>query len=188
MRELKNMLVCTGLMVLALASVVARAQTMNALDPALHPTDKDLSVGTPALHPTDKDLSVGTPALQNRVDRIAAQVLETDWRALGLGGRGAGRQAGVHPRLRQSAAGYGYGSRRRLQRRRCATRSGRSPSNSPPRPFCCWQKEGKLEARRCGGQVRSRPHARRRSDHPADSLAHLRLPGLLAGGLRDDHR
>jgi len=48
MRELKRVLVCTGLMVLALASVVARSQTINALD----------------------------PALQNRVDRIAAQVLE----------------------------------------------------------------------------------------------------------------
>jgi ATP-binding cassette subfamily B protein len=33
--------------------------------PALHPTDKDLSVGTPVLHPADKDLSVGTPVLHD---------------------------------------------------------------------------------------------------------------------------
>jgi hypothetical protein len=34
----------------------------STLQPANHPTDEDLSVGTPANHPTDEDLSVGTPA------------------------------------------------------------------------------------------------------------------------------
>ena len=41
-------------------------------------------------------------------------------------------------------------------------------------------------AGRRGGQVRSRPDARQRGHHPADSLPHLRLPGLLARRLRDD--
>jgi CubicO group peptidase (beta-lactamase class C family) len=48
MKELMRVLVCMGVMVLALASVAAQAQTINALD----------------------------PATQNRVDRIATQVLE----------------------------------------------------------------------------------------------------------------
>jgi hypothetical protein len=30
---------------------------------AIHPKDKDLSLGTPAIHPKDKDLSLGTPAM-----------------------------------------------------------------------------------------------------------------------------
>jgi hypothetical protein len=29
----------------------------------LHPSHKDLSLGTPMLHPSDKDLSLGTPVL-----------------------------------------------------------------------------------------------------------------------------
>jgi phosphatidylserine decarboxylase len=33
---------------------------------AIHPADKDLSLGTPAIHPTDKDLSSGAPALPGR--------------------------------------------------------------------------------------------------------------------------
>ncbi|HEY1208971.1 MAG TPA: ABC transporter ATP-binding protein [Terracidiphilus sp.] len=40
--------------------------------PVLHPTDKDLSVGTPVLHPTDKDLSVGTPVLRGISLKIPA--------------------------------------------------------------------------------------------------------------------
>ncbi len=48
MREMKRMLVCTGLMVLALTAIEVRAQSISALD----------------------------PVLQSRVDRIAAQVLE----------------------------------------------------------------------------------------------------------------
>ena len=40
--------------------------------------------------------------------------------------------------------------------------------------------------RRPRRQIHSRPHARQRSHHPRNPLAHLRLPGLLARGLRDD--
>ena len=50
MKKLMRVLVCMGVMVLALASVAARAQTINALD----------------------------PAIRDRVDRIARQVLERE--------------------------------------------------------------------------------------------------------------
>ena len=50
----------------------------------------------------------------------------------------------------------------------------------------CAPGTGQTLARRSRRQVHSRPHARQRSDHPPDSLPHLRLPGLLARGLRDD--
>jgi L-lactate dehydrogenase complex protein LldG len=40
--------------------------------PAIHPSDKDLSLGTPAIHPSDKDLSLGTPALATTISGPSA--------------------------------------------------------------------------------------------------------------------
>ena len=158
MRELKRMLVCMGLMVLMLATVAARAQTIDALD----------------------------PALQSRVDRIAAQVLEQTGVpsasvAVVKGGKlvythayGKARLATGNGSRRRRHAGDALFHRVDLQ---AVYRRGDSAVAGG----------GQALAGRCGGQVRSRSDARRRGDHPADSLAHLRLSGLLAGGLRDDH-
>ena len=62
MKQPGRLLGCTMLSVLWLAGVAAQAQTIDMLDPALHPTDEDLSAGT--------------PVLQSSIDRIARQVLE----------------------------------------------------------------------------------------------------------------
>ena len=52
----------------------------------LHPSHKDLSLGTPMLHPSHKDLSLGTPDAPPQPQRPVAG----DPDAGGLGGDGVG--------------------------------------------------------------------------------------------------
>ena len=82
------------------------------------------------------------PALRSRIDRIATQVLAQ------TGVPSASIAVVQHGKLVYTHA---YGSARWPPivaavppRPRCATPSDRSPSNSPPRPFCMLQEQGKL--------------------------------------------
>ncbi len=141
---------------LPLAVASARAQTVDAVD----------------------------PALRQRIDRIARQVLDQ------TGVPSASLAVVQHGKLVYTHA---YGSARSLlndSRRPRHARDAllhrlhlqaihrRGHSAAPGR--------GQALPRRPGRQVHSRPHPRQRSHHPPDSLPHLRLPGLLARGLRHD--